>query len=108
MKIYDMKKDKGEVHVRKSKPESTVWDDGEEPEPAVADTHVGENMKTRIKEADVVPDLASIASVTHSSLGRLSLPGMLSKTNSHTAKISGKRSTLTSKASLNPYATVQK
>ena len=26
-----MKLDKGEVHIRKSNPESTVWDDGEEP-----------------------------------------------------------------------------
>ena len=29
--MYDMKLDKGEVHIRKSNPESTVWDDGEEP-----------------------------------------------------------------------------
>ena len=26
-----MKLDKGEVHIRKSNPECTVWDDGEEP-----------------------------------------------------------------------------
>ena len=58
-------------------------------------------MKTRIKEPEVVPDPADS---TIKSTGRLSVPGMGPRMSSVTGGKGGK-ARLTSKASLNPYAT---
>ena len=124
MQIYHLKRDKGEEDVKKYNPESSVWDDGEEPVSAIdfqfildskafvllqtkviVDTYVTENCKTNIKEPIEVGSLgvdggSETSASMLGSMGRKSmLGGLLGKSLKKGASIV-KRDKITKKGSV--------